>query len=158
MCRADAAWPGPLYIAQEARRAGARGFVAPYGYIIKASVDVGDGAPVYLADGGKISSSGIRPVGVSIGEKHPDKGPIVLIDPGSCIAPPVATQVGYHRLCEDFAEALDTIERLKALFLPSEPEEVEIVPRNLPESPVEYAELGGSDEKPEKRSRKRKGK
>ena len=43
-----------------------------------------DGVVVYLADGGKLATTGTRPVGSLCG--HPDKGPIAHLEPAACAA------------------------------------------------------------------------
>jgi hypothetical protein len=93
MVPADADWQGPLYIAREGRRPGTKVFCVRYEQLLNADVagvddlptDVPlDGVVVYLADGGKLATTGTRPVGSLCG--HPDKGPIAHLEPAACAA------------------------------------------------------------------------
>ena len=87
VCKADADWRGPLYVALETRRANTRTFVCEYGYEKNSTLQAKDGTVVFLGNDGSRSLSGERPVGVLFGNGHP-KGPIVHLAPGQCVAVP----------------------------------------------------------------------
>jgi len=91
MVPADADWAGPLYLAQETRRSGSKLHFTRYGHVLNAEVSglgphVLEDTVVFLADGGKLSTEGKRPVGCLA--PHPDKGPIAHIEPGGCVVAP----------------------------------------------------------------------
>ena len=84
---ADRDWPGPLYVVGATKRAGSNTFFHSYGYVLNADIEglpegPCDGVVLYLADGGKLSTRGLRAVGTA--GDHPEKGPIAHLEPRCC--------------------------------------------------------------------------